>query len=161
MLHAKDANVRQQAAAFTATLAQRKGSSGQAGIAAAVVKALAFDPAAKAVPWMGGPLYVPNIGWEKKMGTALVSSLMAWYVWCDRQGLQAERTQAHNSLNSVGLMQVVGYKTAGWNDPGAEAWLRTWAAAGGDVRRILQEQGALDDPRYQNALTSTKLEEQR
>ena len=80
--------------------------------------------------------------------------LLSWYVFCDRHGRSAEKTQLHNNLRSVQLAQAAGYKSPGWREASIEEWLRTWKAAFGTVvlSEILQEQDVATVPKYLNVL---------
>jgi hypothetical protein len=149
MAHDKDMTVRQSAAAFLGTLAQRQGKAGNELVGGEVVKAYAFKPGAKDVPWTGGPLYVPNIGWDKTMGRQLVGALISWYVWSAHHDKTEARTQIANNLNSIGLSQVVGYQP-NWQDTGTVSWLQVWRTVAGKegVRKLLEEQNLDKDPKY-------------
>ena len=152
MLHSTNQRVRMMAASFLATQGQRPG--GAEGVAAVVVRGLAFEPAAQDVPWAGGPLYIPGIAWKKAPATQLVGQLIRWYLWADRHGNAAAKTQVANNLNSLGLGNVVGYQPS-WGDSDSAAWLRIWAQVAGGraaVRALLAEQGAAADPQYQPLL---------
>ena len=96
--------VRFQATAYIGTLVQQ----GNKKVGAAVAKAYEFDADAKNAPWHGGPLYVPGIQWQKEDATALVGNLIAWHLWCDRNGKTSEQQQIYNNLRSVGLSRVAG-----------------------------------------------------
>lgn len=138
MLRSKDMNVRQTAAAYVGTAAQKQGKAGNEIVGLAVVKALKFNKAAP-VPWAGGPLYVPNIGWDKRTGTELVKELIAWYLYLDATGKKEELSKIEHSLNSISLGNVVGYQ-ADWNPHNANHWrqiLRSVAPA--DAKRIEEE----------------------
>lgn len=149
MAHAKDGNVRQMAAAYLGTLAQRQGKAGNETVGLAVARAYAFDAKATDVPWAGGPLYVPNIGWDKQMGTKLVEALIAWYLWAERTGHPDNKSKISHNLNSISLAGVVGY-SPDWQDTGPEAWLKVWRnVAGKDgLKKLLAAQGADKEPRW-------------
>ena len=153
MAGSKDADLRQQAAAYLGALAQRQGAAGNEVVGLAVAKAYAFDTGAKDVPWAGGPLYVPNIGWKKQFAMKLTRNLVAWHVWCGERGRNDEQKKIHHSLNSVSLAAVIGYQVPGWGKEDAD-WLRVWGTAAGkkEVRRILEEQGLEKKKRYQDLL---------
>jgi hypothetical protein len=157
MVHSKDQNVRMQAAAYVATLAQRQGKAGNEIVGTAVAKTYAFKVGATDVPWAGGPLYVPNIGWQKDYGTKLVSGLMSWLIWADRNHKDAEKQQIINNLNSYSLAEVVGYQM-NWNEPTPEGWIKTWGAVVGKagIEKLLAEQGLKDDSRYDKAMMMLK-----
>jgi hypothetical protein len=153
MVHGANVNTRQQAAAYLATYAQQKGEPGAEAVGAAVNRAYAFQPSASAVPWFGGPLYVPGIPWTKTPATKLVGSLIAWVVFAERKGSPEQIQQINNNLNSLGLGNVVGYQP-NWNQESGLIWLQTWRnVAGKDgVRKLLSEQGLENDPKYQSVL---------
>jgi len=142
MLTAKDMRARQTAAAYLGTLAQRQGKAGNEIVGLAVVKALAFKPGAKDVPWAGGPLYVPNIGWEKQAATELVGDFVAWWVWCDVQGRPEDITKISHSLNSWGLATPVGFQPEFSPQP-TQHWIDQWRKLKGDaaVKELLKQTG--------------------
>lgn len=147
MTRSSDLQVRMQAAGYLGTLAQRQGMAGNELVGDAVAKAYAFDPDAKDVPWAGGPLYVPNIGWDRAFALKLTRNLVSWWVWCDRKDRKAEKTQIHNSLNSIAIAGQVGYPVDWGPEPN---WLERWGRAAGkkEVRAILEKQGIESDPRW-------------
>jgi hypothetical protein len=149
MATAKDQQVRRQAAAYLATAA----AQGNTQVATAVVKVYRFDPEARAVPWHGGPLFVPGIQWQsqKAEARALAEHLIKWFVFCDRNTLSAEMRQLHNNLRSLQLARAAGYPSRGGSD--IEAWLKAWGQVAGvegveGVKKILEEQGVAREPRY-------------
>ncbi len=147
MTTAKDQQVRYQATAYLGTLAVQ----GDKKVAPAVVNVYKFDPQAEQVPWNGGPLYLPGIQWDKEQGTKLVGNLIAWHLWCDRNGKGGEQQQINNNLNSITLANVVGYQF-GAND--TVTWLTNWGKVVGrkEIERMLKEQGADDVRKYSSVL---------
>jgi hypothetical protein len=149
MFTSKNQTVRQQAAGYLGTLAQRQGKAGNELVGLEVVKALKANPDAADVPWAGGPLYVPNIGWDKQMGSALVESLIGWYVWAELNARKEEHSKLEHNLNSLSLGQVVGYQ-AEWNPHDVHHWLKVWKQVAGQegLLKLLKAQGALKDARF-------------
>ncbi len=148
MTGAKEQDVRRQAAAYLATLAQQGAKD---DVAKAVVKIYAFDPMAKEVPWNGGPLWVPGIAWDKENGKALVGDLIKWHLWCDLNKKSAEQNQIQNNIQSIQLARTVGYQPAGG---GTVPWLQAWGKVVGkeELQAILKEQGVDDNAKYTAAL---------
>jgi hypothetical protein len=149
MIHSKNANVRQMAAAYLGTLAQRQGKAGNEMVGLEVVKAFKIQPDADAAPWAGGPLYVPNIGWDKQMGTALVEALVGWYVWAELNARKEEQSKIEQNLNSISLAGVVGYQVD-WGTHDVAYWLALWEKVAGKagVAKLLRAQGAQKDARF-------------
>ncbi len=148
LVTANDQNVRRQAAAYLGTLA----AQGDKTVAKEVVKVYAFDADAKDVPWKGGPLFLPGIGWGKEDARALVGGLIRWHLWCDMQGRSAEQQQIHNNIRSISLAGAAGYQPRGGSD--TVSWLRAWGAALGkeELAAILKEQNADKIEKYAAAL---------
>lgn len=142
MATSKDMRARQTAAAYLGTLAQRQGKAGNEIVGLAVVKAYAFKPGAKDVPWAGGPLYVPNIGWEKQMATELVGNFIAWWVWCDVNGRTEDITKISHSLNSWGLATPVGFQPE-FRVQETRHWIDVWRRVKGEaaVKELLKKTG--------------------
>lgn len=157
MLHDKDMNIRQLAAAYCATAAQQQGKAGNEITGDSLDKALAFDPKASDVPWAGGPLYIPNIGWDKQFGTKLVGDLIAWDLWADKHGKAEYETQIQNNLNSITLAGTVGYEM-NWNNTGVLTWLQVWGKLKGKsgLQKMLDDQGLAGDSRYKGVLDGMK-----
>ena len=152
MLHAKDPNIRRQAAAYLGALA----AAGDASVARSVATACAFDPAARTVPWQGGPLFLPALNWSQQPTQAhrLVGNLIRWHLWCDRHGRVSEQRQIHNNLRSLTLARAAGYESPGWQEADVIVWLGAWGKAIGrkQLEQILKEQGVLESSRYRAAL---------
>lgn len=158
MVTAENQNVRRQAAAYVATLANQQDN----GVAEAIVKAYRFDPQANSVPWAGGPLFVPGINWsqDKEQARKLVGHLVAWHLWCEEnlrnapQQRSALQTQIHNNLRSLQLAQAAGYQSPGFGEVGTDQWLLVWGRAVGkdQLEKLLRQQGVADQPRYQKIL---------
>jgi len=92
----------------------------------------------KDVPWAGGPLYVPGIQWDAAHARRVTAALVAWDVWCQRNGRDDERRKI--SINLQALARFVGYQPD-WQP--VSDWLRIWSArAGRDAGlEILKAQG--------------------
>ena len=146
-----DNNVRRTGAGYLGTIAQ----AGQGtDVSDAVIAAVEFDAQATDVPWVGGALFIPNIQWDKENSRALVGNLMRWYVWSDMNGKNDEKTQIHNNIRSVALIDAAGYANPGWNDVGAVQWLQAWKQAVGNdgIRELLTDVGALENKKYAGVL---------
>jgi Uncharacterized protein conserved in bacteria (DUF2330) len=159
MRTSKNQNIRRQAAGYLASLAQR----GEDSVAPAVVKAYQFDPKAKKLPWDGGPLFIPLLNWNssKDKAKALVSGIIAWYVWTEENVPAAQRAGTQqpiiNNLNSIQLASAAGYRI-NWRDRSVDTWLRTWGGAAGkkEIEKILKAQKVAGKPRYKRILDSLK-----
>ena len=150
MTSANDQNVRRQATAYLGTLAVQ----GDDSVPKAVVQAYQFDPEADDVTWRGGPLFVPGINWQKDDARALAGNLIAWHLWCDRHGRDAEKRQIHNNLRSIALARAAGYERPRFQYSDTVAWLTTWGKALGKdaVSELLEIQQVADVPKYANVL---------
>jgi hypothetical protein len=149
MFTSKNQNARQMAAGYLGTLAQKQGKAGNETIGLEVVKALRVVPDAEQAPWAGGPLYVPNIGWDKQMGTALVENLIGWYVWAELNAHKEEQSKLEHNLNSISLGGVVGYQVQ-WGQHDVGYWLEVWKKVAGQegLVKLLKAQGAQKDARF-------------
>jgi len=143
--------IRRQAAGFLGAQAQ-EGDEATRAVAAAVIEAYRFDPAAEAAAWAGGPLFVPGISWSREEARALVGELISWLVWAEAHERPELKTQIHNNARSLSLARVAGYESPGWNEAGVERWLGIWGKTVGEAEltRLLKEQGAV--ARYQSVL---------
>ena len=136
-------NVRRQAAAYLATVAQR----GDDSVALEVMKAYSFDVQAKDVPWAGGPLFLPSLNWKKYkdgfIARELVANLISWHVWADVRKKPDLQKQIHNNLRSLSLARAAGYNSPGWRAAPTETWLKIWGAANGKkaLKDLLLKQG--------------------
>ncbi len=151
MAHDPDMNVRQLAAGYVGTIAQRQGKAANETIGLEVVKLYKFDPNAKQAPWAGGPLYVPNIGWEHQMAKELVGALISWHLWAELNNHKDEQSKIANNLNSLGLANVLGYQPQ-WQDIGVVGWLKVWRQVAGvdGLKKLLAEQHA--EAKYQSVV---------
>ena len=148
MMRAKDQNIRRQAAAYIATLALQ----GDDGVPLAVVDAYRFDSRATALPWDGGPLFIPSLQWDKRHSQALVGNLVAWLLWCDLQGRRDARQPIINNLSSFQLMQAAGYQ---WpSESTVYGWLQSWGQVVGrqGIEKLLAEQGVDKHKRFEPVL---------
>ncbi|MCZ6603338.1 MAG: DUF2330 domain-containing protein, partial [Planctomycetota bacterium] len=146
MRSGSDQQLRWQATAYLGSMS----ALGDEGVAAAVIEAYRFDPEAKEVPWNGGPLYVPGIRWGEDDAVALVGNLIRWHLYCDRHDLSQEQNQIRNNIVSLQLRQVAGYQPPTGAVSSTVSWLEVWKEVVGrsGIRKILKEQGVLDDPKY-------------
>ncbi|MFQ5732550.1 MAG: HEAT repeat domain-containing protein, partial [Planctomycetaceae bacterium] len=156
MRTSKNQQVRRQAAGYLAAIANR----GDEGVASAVVKAYKFDPKAKTVPWKGGPLFIPGLRWKKKDAQALVSGLIAWYVWTEenldagaRRGVQQPII---NNLNSIQLGAAAGYGRRFGRS--VDTWLTVWGGVVGkaEIVKMLKAQKLEEKARYKRVLAQLK-----
>ena len=154
MATAKNQNVRRQAAGYLGTLA----AQGEDAVPSAVVKVYAFDAKAKAVPWNGGPLFVPGIKWGRDDARALVGNLIAWYLWSEEHNQKALQLQIHNNLRSLQLAAAAGYKSPGFRQVGTDQWLLVWGRTAGKpaIQKMLAAQKLEDKPRYKKLLAQLK-----
>ena len=138
MLTASDQNVRRMAASFVATKAQQ----GSTDIADPIIEVVKFDADANAVPWQGGPLFIPQIAWGEDDSRALVGNLIRWMVWCDTNNDSKNTRVIHNNIRSLALANAAGYKSPGWNDADVRQWLIAWGNCRGraEIEAILNEQ---------------------
>lgn len=142
LTHGKDGTARQQAAAYLGVLGQQQGAAANEIVGAAVVKAYAFDPAMKDVPWAGGPLYVPGIQWDATYAGRVTGALVAWDVWAQRNGREEERRKI--TINLQALAGFVGMQPD-WQL--TSDWIRIWSARMGRDKgmEILKAQGLEND----------------
>ena len=155
MVGAKKQQVRRQAAAFIATLAQRKKGL-QDEIAAETVRVLRFRPSEEDEPWKGGPLFLPSIRWTAQYARPLVNHLIAWHVWADTRDRRDVQRQLHNNLRSVNLARAAGYSSPGWSNVKTERWLKAWGKTIGRnrLRKLLLTQGWATYRRYKHILSA-------
>ena len=151
MTHGKTTPIRTTAAGYLATLAQKRGSPGVEAVGSSVIKAYAFKPGARAVPWDGGPLYIPAINWDKPLARKLLRELIAWMVWAERNQKTEVTAQIVNNLSSVGLTYTAGYPG---NGADAAGWLASFGQVEGApaLRALLEEQGVQAEPRFAEVL---------
>ncbi len=149
-VRAKNPATRATAATALDTVAQRQGKKANDAIAAELIKALRFDPAAKEVPWAGGPLPLPALRWDRASAKELVRALIAWYLWAELNGQKPEQAKIAQQLNALGLATPLKYKPA-FEDQGLTRWLAIWKQVAGapSLRQLLAEQKVDADPRFQ------------
>lgn len=149
MAHSKNQNTRMTAAGYVGTVAQRQGKAANETIGLEIIKIYKFDPALKEVPWAGGPLYLPNIGWDKQMAKEIVRTFISWYLWAELNNQKPEQSKLAHNLNSLGLANVLGYQPE-FQDKGLTKWLEVWKQiAGADgLKKLLAEQKADTDARF-------------
>jgi len=97
LTHEQDAT-RRLAAGLLGTLANDDDS-----VIPSLAAAYDFDPKAETVPWKGGALYVPSLSWDRKEAKQIMAGMVAWHLFCDRKGLEAEKNQIYNNVRSVNL----------------------------------------------------------
>ena len=154
LMSANSPNVRRKAAAYLGTMA----GQGKQKVAAAIVSALKFKKNAKAVPWSGGPLFLPALDWSKKDAQGLFGNLVAWLLWCDRNKLKDAQGQIRNNLQSFTLSRAAGYKSQGFGTESTTNWLLEWGRTAGkkELLHLLREQGVEREPRYKAVLNKVK-----
>ncbi|MEQ9408462.1 MAG: DUF2330 domain-containing protein [Fuerstiella sp.] len=101
-----EVSIRQQAAAWLATLK----SQHVPGVNQAVIAAITFDREAADVPWGDGPLFIPGVNWNRPEAIALINELTAWYVWSVAQEQPEQEAKITTNLNSRQLMSAAGYQ---------------------------------------------------
>ena len=124
LMTSNDSVVRQQAAAWLATMKARNVE----GVNAAVIEAVKFDKTSKAVPWGEGPLYIPGLNWEKTEAVLLINELTAWYVICSKQQDAAQSSKIITNLNSLQLMNAAGFRQV---PSDVLDWLTIWPGSDG------------------------------
>ncbi len=136
MLTHGDQGVRRQAAAYVATIGQRDPTNTQS----AVLAALDYTPDSERPPWYGGPLWIPNIGWQQEPAQELMGHLIAWNLFCEHNGYDSSKTQIENNLRSVGLIWSAGMGNL--YDLTTPSLLSAWGALKGydALEEMLKEQ---------------------
>lgn len=152
MLAAEGLQARRMAAGYLA--AQGQGKTKRAAMNA-TVDALRFNRKASAVPWSGGPLYIPSIQWERNDAIELVGELVAWHIYCERQGWQAERQKVANNLASVGLTRRAGFGHMGYQ---SEQMLLSYGRVAGyqAAQAILVRTRTESQPKYTRVLAQLR-----
>ncbi len=147
-----DDPVRRQAAAYLASKAQRSDSEHRE-VSRAVRDALAYTRRAERLPWEGGALYVPGIGWQRAEAVDLVRLLILWNLHCDRIGAADAQRQVQNNLRSVQLLRAAGFSNA-WPDVnGPEVLVEYGRVAGRKAVEEVLERTGMRDSRWARALT--------
>jgi hypothetical protein len=143
MLRHEDNGVRRLAAGY---LAARDDAADQ------IITVYRYVASGRDVPWQGGALYVPSLGWGRTQAKELMGHLTAWHLHCDRHGLESEKQQVFNNLRSVGIWRQAGSKQSPRND--TVLLLSQYAKLVGvkEVARMLSAQGVRHDPRYSGVL---------
>jgi hypothetical protein len=127
-------------------------AQGMPGLPSQVAAVYAFVPSATAVPWKGGALYVPGLGWNRDEARVIMGSLIEWHLFCDLGDLSQEQQQIYNNLRSVGLWRQAGMRNFPNNS--TVSLLQQWrqVVGGAEVAAILDRQGVRYDPKYAGAL---------
>jgi hypothetical protein len=117
-----------------------------------IVTRYRYSGSGSAVPWAGGALYVPALGWSRAQAKILLGHLTAWHLHCDRHGLTQEKQQVFNNLMSVGIWRQAGSRNRPVND--TVKLLKQYAGLVGveKVAQLLQAQGVRHSPKYAGAL---------
>jgi hypothetical protein len=147
MLTHENTEARRLAAGLIGGMAQ-----GTPDLPSQVAAVYAFVPSAAAVPWKGGALYVPGLGWNRDEARAIMGSLIEWHLFCDLGGLAQEQQQIYNNLRSVGLWRQAGMRNFPNNN--TLALLQQWrqVVGGAEMAEMLDRQGVRYDPKYAGAL---------
>jgi len=150
LLHSDSISIRRKAAAYLATLGNSSPTRRQ--VAEAVVDGFAFDAEADAVPWDGGPLFLPGLNWPASDARLLVGHLIRWHLWASLHKQPAAQKQIDTNLNSVTLSRLASYRRPSSSQPSSAEWLKAWKAVVGvaEIEQILNEQRALR--RYKRVL---------
>ena len=140
--------MRRTAAGFLATQAR---SGGKQEVAEALMERVWFSRRAQEVPWKGGALFVPSIQWDAQQARTFVGELVAWFVFCEKNGLTVERQQIINNLRSVGLVRAAGFRHLGGN---ASRMLREYGRVAGRsaLESILVRTGTETRPEFAQIL---------
>ena len=144
----EDMAVRRAAAGFLATM-----SRVDVTVLDATVRAYRFQPDAEAVPWAGGPLYIPSAQWGSDTARELIEDLISWHLFCAVNDLPAEQQQINNNLRSVGFVATAGYSA--WELPqDTDGLLVFWGQHEGSraLSQILGEHGLRGQPHYKKLL---------
>lgn len=101
---------------------------------------LRYDGEAGRLPWHGGPLFVPSLGWGAEDARALWRELIGWHLFCHRNGDADGKRVIHNALNSWGLANAAGYPMPG-SELSPTRWLLTFGEVVGvePLRELLDE----------------------
>jgi hypothetical protein len=137
---------RRLAAGLLGTLDQQ-----QDGVGSVVAAAYAPSGDAAQTLWQGGALYVPALKWGKADARLLVGHLISWHVYCNEQGLDQEKNQIRNNLNSIQLLEPAGYnRRSEWPESDTVALVAQWGRIHGTeaARQILRPWGLEDSPKY-------------
>ena len=120
--------------------------------AADVIDVYRYQSDGAQVPWQGGALYVPSLGWSRGQAKTLMGHLTAWHLHCDRHGLDQEKQQIFNNLRSVGIWRQAGSSQRPAND--TLTLLQQYAKLVGvqTVASMLKAQGVRHDPKYAGVL---------
>ncbi|MEE9312756.1 MAG: hypothetical protein V3V10_10145, partial [Planctomycetota bacterium] len=152
MMKDTDISVAQMAAAYLATIGQQQADE----VANATIEALACPAGASEVCWKSGALWVPSIKWDKEHGTALVTNLMDWGLWCVANNKSDLLGNVVNNLNSINLNSVVGYDIIYSEDmPG---WVTSIGKAIGKnkMQELLLKHNLIDNSKFAKALNAIK-----
>lgn len=152
MMKDKEMNVAQMAAAYLATIGQQQPDE----VANATIEALVCPAGTTEVSWKSGALWVPNIKWSKETGTALVTNLMDWGLWCIANSKSDLLGNVVNNLNSINLNRIVGYNIVYGND--MSAWVTSTGKAIGkdNMQELLLKHNLIEDQKFAKALNAIK-----
>ncbi len=146
MLTHENTNSRQLAAGLLGGMAQNSRAVTD------ILSVYEFDRSAETVPWAGGALYVPALRWDRREARTLMGSLIEWYLFCDRHGLNQEKQQIFNNIRSVGLWRQAGSPSFPVED--TVGLLMQWKSVIGaeGIAEILHRQGVRYDTPYASVL---------
>ncbi|MFT5683363.1 MAG: hypothetical protein ACI8RZ_004294 [Myxococcota bacterium] len=148
MIKHENMEARRTAAGFLATMSRT-----DVTVLDATIRGYDFQPGAKAVPWAGGPLYIPSAQWGSDTARELIENLISWHLFCEVNKLPAEQQQINNNLRSVGFVGTAGYNA--WDLPqDTDGLLVFWGTNEGSraLSRILGEHGLRGQTHYKKLL---------
>ena len=144
MLTASGDDVRRTAAGVCASAAGERRDD----VAWAVLSELSCRPEATQVPWAGGALFVPGLGWTASEARLLASELVGWLVLSETRGWSGETSKIVTNLGSFGLANAAGYPLRGAAD--GRSWLVCWRETYGRdaLMSLMIRLRITRDPRY-------------
>ncbi len=148
MVKHENMEARRTAAGFLATMSRT-----DVTVLDATIRGYDFQPGAEAVPWAGGPLYIPSAQWGSDTARELIENLISWHLFCEVNKLPAEQQQINNNLRSVGFVGTAGYNA--WDLPqDTDGLLVFWGQNEGSraLSRILGEHGLRGQAHYKKLL---------
>lgn len=150
-----DAALRQLAASHLTSLARRDHHD---DVLRALLTRLRFSPAARTVPWDGGPLALPSLSLDESSGRALLGLLLRWYLFAELRDDVTRGRPLHDVMRGVSLAAFPGTAVPGWYARSSATWLALYKGLAGDdeVSALLDEQGVRDDERFRSLLSPSK-----
>lgn len=151
----EDAALRQLAASHLTSLARRDRHD---DVLRALLTRLRFSPAARTVPWDGGPLTLPSLSLDERSGRELLGLLLRWYLFAELRDDVTRGRPLHDVMRGVSLAAFPGTAVPGWYARSSATWLALYKDLAGDdeVSALLDEQGVRDDERFRTLLSPSK-----